>query len=218
MRLGVLFAALAALATVSASGASAAPIQFGCISGSSAADCAIGEVQLSADVVAGPGANQASFTFFNVGSSAASITDIYFDDGTLLGIASITSSAGVSFSQGATPGNLPAGNNASPPFVATAGFTADSNAPVQPSGVNPGEWVTIVFDLQSGGTIADVLAELADGSLRIGVHVQGFASGGSESFVNTPVPEPSGLSVLALTGAFTAAHRARRRARQALRP
>ena len=111
----------------------------------------------------------------------------------------------VDFSQGASPGNLPAANNASPPFNTTAGFNADSNPPTQPNGVNPGELLGIRFTLVAGQDFNDVLTELGDGTLRIGIHVQGYASGGSESFVNTPVPEPTtfglfglGLSALAL--------------------
>ena len=203
-------AAVAALALFGAStSASATTLGFGtCVSNNSAADCAAGSAQIEVAVVAGPGGSQVSFTFTNTGAAASSITDIYFDDGTLLGIASIISGGpAVSFSQGASPGNLPAGNNASPSFVATAGFTADSNPPTQPMGVNPGETVTIIFNLLAGGTLQDVLDELADGRLRIGVHVQGFASGGSESLVNTPLPEPAagaflvaGLAGLALAG------------------
>ena len=204
-------AAVAALALLGVAGASATTLSFGaCVSNNLAADCATGSAQLAVTVAAGPGASQASFTFTNTGPGASSITDIYFDDGTLLGIASIINGGpGVSFSQGASPGNLPAGNNASPPFDATAGFTADSNPPVQPMGVNPGETVTIIFNLMAGGTLADVLAELADGSLRIGVHVQGYASGGSEAFVNTPLPEPaaSALLVAGLVGLALAGRR-----------
>ncbi|HEU4429924.1 MAG TPA: PEP-CTERM sorting domain-containing protein, partial [Myxococcota bacterium] len=51
-------------------------------------------------------------------------------------------------------------------------------------------------DLQAGGALQDVLDELSDGTLRIGVHVQGFASEGSEAFVNTPLPEPGTLALL----------------------
>jgi hypothetical protein len=109
--------------------------------------------------------------------------------------------AGVDFSQGASPGNLPSANSADPDFQATAGFLADSDPPVQPNGVNPGEELGIVFDLQSGGTFADVLSELATGELRIGIHVQGFAGGGSESLISNsnPIPAP-GAFVLASMG------------------
>jgi hypothetical protein len=180
---------------VLASPAGALTLGFGCISNNLAGDCAIGEAQLEV-AVAGVGLTQVSFTFTNSGPAASSITDVYFDDGTLLGIAYITNGPGADFSQGASPGNLPAANNASPPFVATAGFTADSDPPAQPNGVNPGEVLTIVFDLQGGGALQDVLDELADGTLRIGIHVQGYGSGGSESFVN--VPEPHFATLLAL--------------------
>jgi len=191
--------------------AQAVTLDFNCISNSSATDCNAGMAQLSVAVV-DIGGGQVQFSFFNSGPAASSITDVYFDDGSLLGIAGLIDAddgtggdPGVNFSQGASPGNLPAGNNASPPFQATAGFLADSNPAVQPNGVNPGEWLGIIFDLQSGMTFADVLTELGNGDLRIGIHVQGFASGGSESFVNSPVPVPAavwlfGSGLLGLAG------------------
>lgn len=162
-------------------------------------DTAIGEQQLTVTVT-DVGNGQVSFTFNNSGPAASSITDIYFDDGSLLGIAEISSGPGVSFSQGASPRNLSGGNNLETPFEATVGFLADSNPAVQPNGVNPGESVTILFDLKPGKIFADVTSELALGlsdpsalhNLRIGIHVQGFEGGGSESFVNSgPVPLPA---------------------------
>jgi hypothetical protein len=188
--------ALASCALIGCAGlgsvAHAGTYTFGCINNGVSANCQTGALQLSVEVLAGP-AGQAQFIFRNLGSLASSITDIYFDDGTLLGIASITNGAGVDFSQGASPGNLPGGNSMSPAFETTAGFAADSNPPTQPSGVNPGETVTIFFALQSGGTLADVISELYTQELRIGLHVQGFAGGGSASFINniTPVPLPA---------------------------
>jgi len=141
------------------------------------------------------------FLFSNSGPIASSITNIYFDDGSLLGIASITNGTGTSFSQGAIPGELPGANNAIPPFVTTAGFSADSDTPIMASGVNPGEEVAIIFSLQGGKTYADVLNDLDDGDLRIGIHVQAIGqSNGSDSFVNdgenVPVPEPGTLMLL----------------------
>jgi hypothetical protein len=65
----------------------------------------------------------------------------------------------------------------------------------------------IVFDLQGGGTFADILAELTNGDLRIGLHVQGFTGGGSESFVNNPIPEPTTALLFGLGLAGLAARR-----------
>jgi len=197
-----------------------------CITNNNVSNCGIGEAQLAVDVVGGTtnshlgigiGSNQVLFVFRNAGPSNSSITDIYFDDGTLLGIASVHNSAGVVFSQGASPGNLPGGNLITPAFVTTAGFSADSDAPVQPNGVNPGEYVGILFNLISGQTYADTIAALnlgvsspaTQGSLRIGIHVQGFANGGSESFVHTPEPGFYGLLSIGLAGLYFAARRRR---------
>lgn len=174
---------------------------FEAITSNSVADTAIGESQLSV-VVTNPGGGQVLFTFVNDGPYASSICDVYFDDGTLLGIATIDDSdAGVSFSQLATPGNLPGGNSIVPPFETTAGFLADSDSPVQPMGVNPGEELGILFDLKPGGTFDDVLADLQTGELRIGIHVQGFGDEGSESFVNDGVIPAPGALLLASIGA-----------------
>ncbi|MGH0029483.1 MAG: PEP-CTERM sorting domain-containing protein, partial [Myxococcota bacterium] len=67
------------------------------------------------------------------------------------------------------------------------------------------------FTLQGGQTLADVVTDLTTGDLRIGIHVIGFSSGGSESFINTPVPEP-GTAVL-LGAGLAATALARRRSR-----
>ena len=78
----------------------AVPYGFQGITSNSLNDVAIGEAQLSVDVTAVAGnAHQVLFTFTNAGPLASSITDVYFDDGTLLGIASISGSSGVSFSR-----------------------------------------------------------------------------------------------------------------------
>ena len=143
----------------------------------------------------GVGANQVDFIFRNNVGLESSITDVYFDDGTLLGIASLSSSAGVSFAQGASPGNLPGGNTLANPFVATAGFSADSQPPVLQNGVNAAsESLTVRFDLLAGQTFDDVIAALNGGTdLRIGIHVQGQANGQSNSYVTTLIPLPAGV-------------------------
>lgn len=183
------------------------------------------------DSVAAPGAGQLNFIFVNLGAIASSIADVYFDDGTLLGIASLTSSSGVSFSQGGAPPNLPGGNSITPKFDTTAGFLADSDSPVAPNGVNPGEWLSVTFNLLGGQDFDDVVNALnlgyangaQIGALRIGLHVQSIGPGGeSDSFINTPddesddqmVPEPTSLALLA-SGALGAVVIGRRRRRQA---
>jgi len=155
-------------------------------------DAAIGEAQLFVELI--DLLSQVQFTFTNTGPEASSITDVYFDDGSLLGIALIINTPGfVEFSQPATPPDLPGGNSVIPPFNVMDGFSADSKTPVQHLGVNPGESLGIIFDLQSGGVFADVVDNLASGALRIGIHVQGFSSEGSESFINNGIVDGNGI-------------------------
>jgi hypothetical protein len=166
-------------------------------------DAVIGEAQLWVDVT--DAVSQVLFTFGNDGPFASSICDVYFDDGSLLGIAEIYNDPDdlddpddpiVSFSQFAKPAELPGAQNVSPVFVTTAGFSADSDSPAKPNGVNPGETLGILFDLQSDQTWDNVITQLGSGELRIGIHVQGFDGGGSESFVNNPAPVPEPSTIL----------------------
>lgn len=187
----------------------AGPITFSCVSLNNATNCATGSAQMSVTVTQGAGF--VDFLFANDGPLASSIADVYFDwlnPANAFTAGAITSSAGVSFSWGAAPPNLPAGNNAVPAF--TADLAADSNAPAAPNGVNPGEWVN--FRLLTDST--SVFDQIASGELRFGLHVQAFANGGSESFVNdaSSVPEPGTVALLGagMIGLFAAR---RRRAR-----
>ncbi|MCH9007087.1 PEP-CTERM sorting domain-containing protein [candidate division KSB1 bacterium] len=61
----------------------------------------------------------------------------------------------------------------------------------------------MIFDLQAGKTVADVIADLNSGALRIGLHVRSIgAAGDSDSFVNgggppvQVIPEPSSILLL----------------------
>lgn len=176
---------------------------------------------------------QASFMFRNVGALASSITETYFEDGTLFGIATVNESSGVEYSQGGSPKNVPAGNTLSQPFTATQNFlaTADSgNGGQQAHGVNntldDSEWVEVIFDLIDGQTYDDVIAAIQAGfswtenggpkpasSLRIAIHVTGLGDGESDSFLmgpqNIPLPAPVALGFAGLLAAGYASRRRR---------
>lgn len=177
--------------------ANAVPFSFDCISNNNATDCSTGENQFQLDVEDALNGS-VNFRFSNSAPNASSITDIYFDwltAAAALTPGSITDSGiGVSFSWGASPANVPGGNSIG--FLADIG--ADSNSPTQPMGVNPGEWVNFNFV----GSYADILNEVSSGDLRVALHAQGFASGGSEAFVlngrPSTVPEPSTLALIGL--------------------
>jgi hypothetical protein len=168
------------------------------------------------------GTNEVLFIFSNSGTTPSSITDIYFDDGALLGIADIINGgSGVSFGYPANPGNLPGPTNVYPTFETSGSgtdyFSADSNPSVQPNGVNPGESVGILFTLQTGRTFQNVIDAINVGfdptayytgsgtydgwespNLRIGIHVQGIGSESySQTYILTPVP---GAVILGLLG------------------
>lgn len=155
---------------------------FNCITFNSGADCGTGAAQLAL-TVSDAGGGKVNFLFTNSGPQASSITDIYFDwksAALSLGEGALTQSAGVSFGWGATPTNLPGGSSIS--FSSDLGL--DSNVPTQPSGINSGEWLNIAF----AGSFDRLVAGLHSSDLQVGLHVQGFASGGSESFVSAAEP------------------------------
>ncbi len=168
------------------------------------ADGIIGETQMSFSILLKDAL--AEFTFHNSGPEASSITDIYFDDDVPLLI--FATNAGVNktgfeysdnedveFTVGAKPGILPGGTN----ITFSSNYSYDSDKPTQPMGVNPGEWVKLYFTIAVGKTFDNLIYALDDESFRVGIHVQGFASDGSEAFVNGPgkpgdvVPEPATL-------------------------
>lgn len=155
--------------------------------------------------------NQVGFKFLNNGPVLSSITEIYFDDGSLLYRASIDDSlVGVDFKQdysgkeAVKPNDLPGGNNIVPKFESVSIFSVEAVSPEPEWGVNPDEWVLINYALTQGQDFQDVLDELASGELRIGIHVKAIdcsptdpaASSLSDSFVN--VPEPATLMLLGL--------------------
>ncbi|MDX2151770.1 MAG: PEP-CTERM sorting domain-containing protein [Bryobacteraceae bacterium] len=167
-------------------------------------------------------AGGAQFTFYNNVGIASSITDIYFDlpglsttnpkpETLLLFLSPNTpvitdSGAGVAFSAGADPGNLPRSTTPDPDFDTL--YSADSDAPPSQNGVaSSTEWVRFVFKYAATKDFDDVLSALEDGSLRIGLHVQSIGTAGrSDAYINDPfeppqeVPEPGTYAALVGVG------------------
>lgn len=143
------------------------------------------------------GTGQVDFVFHNDSLVNSSIAQIYLDDGEFLDISDITNGPGVSFSEGATPHNLPAGNTLTPSFVTTAGFSIGSGPPPPKNGVNPGEWVKITFDITNGHTFSEILGQMDNSTIRIGAHLIALSDGSSESAVS--VPEPATVAMLVLS-------------------
>ncbi len=75
------------------------------------------------------------------------------------------------------------------------GFLASSDPPPSTNGIDPGEEVAIIFDLIGGKTFENVIAELDDRTVRIGIHVIDLPDGSSEG-ATTPEPATLGLLVL----------------------
>jgi hypothetical protein len=157
--------------------------------------------------------NQVTFTFTNNVGITSSISEIYYDDRNPLQLLTLNEpliQQGCSFAGGsANPGNLPGGNNLSPPFQAIMGFSADAVGNPSVGIDTPTDFLTMNFTLQSGASFATVVSALNSGSLRVGVHVRNIGTNGqSDSFVNSnvsTVPLPiaawtGGAALLGLAG------------------
>ena len=164
---------------------------FDCVTNDIAGDATVGETQLVMEVTETTAG--ADFKFTNTGPSASIISEIYFFDGVLLEISAIDEScSGVDFEDigdKVSPGHLP-GYDPDPLEV----FRATEPESGAHNGVDPDEWVTVSYILS--GSFQDLVDNLANGDVAVGVHVTAFESGGSESFVN--IPEPATMALLGL--------------------
>ena len=183
---------------------------FGSITNNNYIDAQIGQQQLSVWITDqgtiddnGEILHLVGFKFMNAGPDECVITEIYFQGGPLFEFVGIDEDLiGVDFDEGevgdVSPGNLPGGKSITPQFIADAVFSMQPNNPAPKWGVGPGETVEVIYSLEPISTCMDIVNQLDLGDMRIGIHVQSFVSGGSESFIN--VPEPATLIILGLGG------------------
>lgn len=148
------------------------------------------------------------FVFKNLVGINSSVREIYFDNGatsSLFSAGSIAEQVGTAFVYGASsPPNLPGGSSMAETFSVTPGFLADAQG--HPSkGINTSaDMLRFRLTLLGGVDFNDVLAALASGDLRIGMHVGSIgAKEDSDSFVNDPIPAmtPMPMPTPALLGA-----------------
>ncbi len=197
--------ALAALlVSAVAATASADPVSFGFfrISSNSSTNIASQLEVIVDDWIVDGESNGVCFEFLNHVGVDSSITDVYFDDGTLLDLSEVEGSTGVLFSVPANPADLPGAQNIG--FTVTQAWSADADAGqggVMAHGVNAStEWLKVYFTLQNGQTYQDTIRALRDGSLRIGIHAQSIGNDGeSDGFANLLIPVP-GASLLGALG------------------
>jgi len=138
------------------------------------------------------------FTFYNNSELYSSIARIYFDTGVLEEMVEIINGPGTEFSQLAVPHNIPAARRLDPIFETTDGFSFVSDPARPHNGVDHiGEWVTVAFSIAEGSTFENVISQLNNSTLRVGIHIIGLGpEDGSESAVT--VPEPATVCLLGL--------------------
>jgi hypothetical protein len=203
-------------------------------------DMAIGlrQIHMTLSEVAGstPHATYVDFTFENYAPTGytfqrSSITDIWFDDVTFntdpifapvenIYIPlnpEIKPSPGVEFTRKSTMDSPPGSQTVKPSFGVT--FSSSSTSPDYWNGVNkPGEWVTFRWLLADNRTFQEAVHAVSNGDLRIAVKMQGYADGGSETFIFVPAPASAvgGFGLLAFAGLSTLG--GRRKAKSLLPP
>ncbi len=194
----------------------AATFGFTSVSASSSADAAIGQSQFFMDVL-DESARRVRFDFRNTGPAASSITQIFFEERTdvlepvLVSVTPITvAGSGVAFVRTPTiptvvtnelseqftiPPQLLFGARFEPLTVAPE-LTLTATPPVIAHGIGPGESLGVVGNLSDDIVTSQFLSRLEDGTVRVALRAQGFADGGTATFLNntspvvTPTPTP----------------------------
>jgi hypothetical protein len=161
---------------------------------------AAGETQLYMGVSL-LGGGQASFVFTNAGPESSSISLISFDFAPEINLelSSISNGYGVDFVTGSGK-NLPSGKDLDEIFISA--LSVEARKPTPLDGINPYESLELLMSYDGA---YDLFGALENEDLRVGLHVQDFAGGYSESFINVPeyqdvIPEPGTFSIMLIGG------------------
>jgi hypothetical protein len=218
----ILVAGLLAMGVLTVPAQANVTYRFECLSNNNSVDAATGESQLFVDVedygTTPGGVNQVLFTFRNTGDpanplDASYVRGIFFYDGALLDIASLIDKDDgvggdlhVDFTENAEdPVKCPETGDVKK-LVDGYGIdlidSADQDNPQGSNswGIDPGEWLGVVFNLLPDKGYTDVLAALDNHETVIALKVQGFYGGGSETFANNGVIPAPGAIVLGSIG------------------
>ena len=140
-----------------------------------------------------------TFTISNAAGATnkSFIRNIYFDTSAGMGVSFLSSSGTVAFGYGSNPQNLPGGNSTAPKFDSDSSWAAvktgsgKNTVNTSDNSVSRGE--SISFTLTGVN-----FANFANGSMRVGLHLQGLPGGASESLISTvtAVPEPESYALM----------------------
>ena len=154
-------------------------------------------------------AGQAVFQFSNNSSIGSVITQIYFDDESLLEFSHFVNfiidedyRLGTRYNNfRVSPRNLPAANLLDPVFRANPALSAQPYPAPPKWGIGRGETLQMWFDLKDGHIFGDVINALNSGTdLRIGMRIQCLGPEGTDSAAAVSIPEPATICLFGLAG------------------
>jgi len=157
--------------------------------------------QFSLEVTA-VGSGMVKFEFKNNVGMPSSIMGIFFDsDGSSLTLPmSIDNSAGTNFTDPAvSPAHLPGGGDVG--FATTMNLSAGASNPPTNGIDRSGESVELTFSIASGMTFDDIIDQIMDRTIWIGIRVQGIGDDGqfSDAYVTDGpgkvIPLPTGAAL-----------------------
>jgi hypothetical protein len=133
---------------------------------------------------------QLKITFYNQAPVPCTISDIYFADGDLFSISvqSARDSGEIRVPACSIAACTGDHQSAPDPYHDSSNYQATKRSTDDPEalqdGIKPNESLGIIFDLQAGTTLADVIGALCTGKLNISVKLQGDTRGAGGLLIN----------------------------------